>query len=85
MARLYGFISTRYANAQWLGELLAWPVLAAIFAVYFTVYLVFGSVGVIVLTSLIVFTIWLIIMLLLAHLVKAVYRFIRGLYLSLKE
>ena len=85
MAKLYGFISRQYADAQFIGQLFAWPCLIALVVIYLTVYAVFGTTGVFVLTMLIVFTVWLIVMLLLAHLVKAVYRFIRGLFLDLKR
>lgn len=85
MAKLYGFISRQYADAQFIGQLFAWPCLIALVVIYLTVYAVFGATGVFVLTMLIVFTVWLIVMLLLAHLVKAVYRFIRGLFLDLKR
>jgi hypothetical protein len=83
MAKLYGFISRQLADAQFIGQLFAWPCLIALLVVYLTVYLAFGATGVFVLTMLILFTVWLVIMLLLAHLVKAVYRFIRGLFLGL--
>jgi len=85
MAKLYGFISRQYADAQFIGQLFAWPCLIALVVIYLTIYAVFGATGVFVLTMLIVFTVWLIVMLLLAHLVKAVYRFIRGLFLDLKR
>jgi len=83
MAKLYGFISRQLADAQFIGQLFAWPCLIALLVVYLTVYAIFGATGVFVLTMLILFTVWLVIMLLLAHLVKAVYRFIRGLFLGL--
>jgi len=83
MAKLYGFISRKYADAQFIGQLFARPCLIALVVVYFTVYALFGATGVFVVTMLILFTVWLVIMLLLAHLIKAVYRFIRGLFLGL--
>lgn len=85
MTRLYGFISRKYADSEWLANKLAWPIVICVIVVYMTVYLLFGPIGLYILTFLILFTIWLIIMLLTLHFIRNVYRYICKLFLDLRS
>jgi len=83
MTRLSGIISQRLADAQWLGQLLVWPILSGSAVVLLTIYILFGSIGLVVFLSLIAVIVWLIIMLLFLHLLRGIYLLIKKLIVSL--
>ena len=83
MTRLSGIISQRLADAQWLGQLLVWPILSGSAVVLLTIYILFGSIGLVVFLSLIAVIVWLIIMLLFLHLLRGIYLLIKKLVVSL--